>query len=363
MTLKESWKRLIIDCNFMEFIASIVLLISINFCAAQKIQNESYWINLFDKNWKKEYKKASPLSKSGDSWKYYNLAYYIDANNTMFEITNDEKYLKRSLEYVNNMIESARVSRLLSKSQYKDNFMAWSNYSAPGYFNDQKEYPLFESYCWRYITAILVIMKEKKLTNKYSEDYIRILNFSKRNIYYKWMSRGENNLYRSNAHMSSHWVRIAADLYLLTNEREYIKVIEKFMRNFNENIENSKTKQGVKYWKSVWSKNTHTYQDVSHGNAVVSTLVYLDEKNILDLKDLLNDLTYTFKTTIWKNTNTYSKYVDGSDVGTGWFSDGYVTLGRFDKELQKRFEKHKVGRSTQFYAQCAKNALLLNAHE
>jgi hypothetical protein len=53
--------------------------------------------------------------------------------------------------------------------------------------------------------------------------------------------------------------------------------------------------------------------------------------------------------------------VDGSGTGTGWFNDGLIKLGRYDANLQRRFETHTVGLNTQYYGNGALNASILGA--
>jgi hypothetical protein len=70
-------------------------------------------------------------------------------------------------------------------------------------------------------------------------------------------------------------------------------------------------------------------------------------------------LSMTFLDAIWRTDDgriDYAAYVDGSGKGTGWFSDGFIKLGRFDSNVQERLEGHTVGRSTQFFGNAALNA-------
>ena len=57
----------------------------------------------------------------------------------------------------------------------------------------------------------------------------------------------------------------------------------------------------------------------------------------------------------------YAGFVDGSGKGNGWFNDGFMKLGRYDIEIQKRLETHQVGRGVQFYGNGALNASRLRA--
>jgi hypothetical protein len=55
-------------------------------------------------------------------------------------------------------------------------------------------------------------------------------------------------------------------------------------------------------------------------------------------------------------------YVDGSGRGVGWFSDGFVKLGRFDPALQVRLQRNLRGQDPQYLANGALNAALLGCH-
>ena len=57
---------------------------------------------------------------------------------------------------------------------------------------------------------------------------------------------------------------------------------------------------------------------------------------------------------VWRG----AAHVDGSGAGTGWFSDGFVKLGRYDAALQARLEPHQPANG-QFYAAMALNAAVL----
>lgn len=75
----------------------------------------------------------------------------------------------------------------------------------------------------------VVDITERIYLNKiYSNIYIKILNITEINIYDKWSCRGIKNLYRSNTHMISHWVKISMNLFLLTNNEKYLPIITDF---------------------------------------------------------------------------------------------------------------------------------------
>lgn len=358
--LRELENKICFMMSVKYFIVTFFLLSIASF--SQNIEPVTFWQNRFDDSWAKEYEKALPMSTSNDSWQFYNLSYYIDANVVMYEVSKDQKYLNRALLYVNNMLNSATESKKLAKSQYKDTYMGWANYTAPSYKNDQKEYPLFESYCWRYVTDLLFLMKKNGLDRNltYQKQYNAISNFTINNIYNKWLSRGKSNLYRSNAHMMSHWVKISMNLYLITGDTKYKAIIADFLKMYRGNQEKTSVSSNVSSikWKAAWNKKGQ-YQDVAHGNAVVDLLIHLYDNDLGVNEAEIKELVTLFDKIIWKSKNSYAEYIDGTGNGSGWFTDGYIKLGRYDASLQKRIENHTKGRSTQFFANGALNAKYL----
>lgn len=344
-------------------IATLSIFFFSYYAIGQSLKPVKHWEGLFLKNWKKEYKVAAPLSISKDSWDHYKLAYYIDANTSMFQACENVKYLDRALEYVNNLIDSAVPSKDLKNSQFKDNYLGWANHSAPSLGNDGKEYPLIESYCWRYIATLLRQMNDSgivKNDTKYKKEYDKILNFMKINIFEKWQTRGKNNIYRSNVHMFSHWAKISLNLWKLTNDKKYLKVVEDFYYDYKNHLSYGITKKdNYIHWESQW-KGGKKIQDVSHGNAVIGLIIEAYELNCFFSKKDIDKLVGLFSNIIWPSRNLYSEYIDGTGEGNGWFSDGFVKLGRFDEKLQNRLEKHNKGRGTQLYGNMALNSLILS---
>lgn len=329
-----------------------------------QLKNVDYWEQRFIKKSQKKHMYAERLSQSVDSRKFYDLAYYIDADVAIYKATGKTKYIDCAIEYINNMIDSAKKSADLPKSQYKDDYYGWSNLSASKSNNLGKEVPLYESYIWRYVTDLLYVMKKDHLDQNadFMDEYQKILDFTKINIYEKWHTRGKKNLYRSRTHMMSHWVKISMNLFLLTDNDKYKEIIDDFLVKFRGNKEFSASRKGSVSlkWKSAWKKESQKkYQDVSHGNAVIDVMISLYEHNLGVNKEEIDNFVELFDKTVWKSKNSYATYVDGSGKGSGWFTDGWIKLGRFNEDLQKRIENHTKGRSVQFFANGALNAKIL----
>jgi len=76
-----------------------------------KIRPVSWWKERYDSSWQSQLDYGLPLSRSPDSWDYYNLAYDIydiDGPLAMYHATGDTTYLDQALVYVNNMVARAK---------------------------------------------------------------------------------------------------------------------------------------------------------------------------------------------------------------------------------------------------------------
>lgn len=335
------------------------------------------WEALFLKSWQKEFSRCKPLSVTADSWPGYSLGNCLNANVSMLLATGKVIYLDRALLYINNRIASAKPSSSFPYSQYKDDFLTWVNHSHHELGDDGREYALFESCLWRYVAHLLRLMRETNSIYKvssYRKQYDKILEFTEKHIFQKWYTRGTIHIYRTRTHMASHWAYIALELSRITDdqnsEKLYKEIYEKISsQGFGVNDYSLKNQFVIKgstprvyFWNSVWGSYDNPGQDVSHGNHVVSFIV---EAHALQTEWITEELTLlkgTFNTKIWPQNTTHAGYVDGTGEDVGWYSDGFVKLGRFDKDLQLRLEQHKASKTnwdTQFLGNCALNAKIL----
>jgi outer membrane biosynthesis protein TonB len=322
---------------------------------------EKQFLGTWDREDQSEYRKAST---SADSWQYYNLGYAMDATVSMYAATGKTQYLDRALLYANNVISTAKPSKSISTSQYKDEYLSWGSKSHPDGQDGGKEYPLYESYMWRYVTNMLVAMKNdpKVMGNAtYKAQYDKVLAFSEKNMFDKWMSRGSDNIYRSHTHMSSHWAMIAFDLAKTSTNAANVKKYETVYKKFDADMRKqlTKTAAGGYTWSAPWGSKS-SVQDVSHGNAVMAYIVHSNAYgNTFWTTADMKAFTLTLNKTIWPSAGKTAQSVDGTGSDNGWFNDGFVDLGRFDGAVQKRLEGHKVGQNMQLYASLALNAHLL----
>ncbi|RKH70261.1 hypothetical protein D7X55_11040 [Corallococcus sp. AB049A] len=331
------------------------------------------WEGMFVEEWGREHMQTFlPWSNSRDSWDFYNLAYGLDANTAMYRATGKRAYLDRALLYANNLMASARVSSSLPNSQFKDGYLGWtSSLSSPA----GQEVPLYESYCWRYVTRMLRVIRETPdlyATYTYRRQYDRLLAFSEKNIFEKWYVRGANDfVYRNRTHMAAHWAFIAMDLSRMTNNPDnkarYLEVFDKINRGMPNFPSSLRSKLAPNpdhptawFWNDKWDTNAQPGQDVAHANNVVAYIVEAHDAGMEWTDADIRRFVATLNTVIWPSARVYSDYVDGTGVGDGWFNDGLMKLGRYDVNLQRRLEQHRVGQNSQFFANGALNVRLLS---
>jgi hypothetical protein len=340
------------------------------------LRTAAQWEEMFIEQWVRERPVADRLSRSRDSWDQYGLAYDIDALTAICLATGKSEYADEGLRLLENLVTTATASWRLPTSQYRDEYLGWVSQQ-----DDVRgqEVPLYESYLWRYGVWLLNLVRtDPALWHDATRRvrYQRLLSFAEHDIFAKWLNRGaDDTLYRRRTHLASHWGMIALGLARLTTQDARRQAYLQTVHAIDNGLPNSSSSlrgqlrmnpdhPSAYLWHDEWGATRRPGQDVSHGNAVISYVVAANsvgvEWNNVDMRRFLN----TFRLAIWperprKGQPEGAEYVDGSGTGSGWFSDGFVKLGRFDPQVQHRLETHDVGRSPQFLANGALNAALL----
>lgn len=333
----------------------------------------STWEDLFQGSWAANTATALTYSKSMDSQYHYDLAYYIDGNIAMFRASGgDTQYLDAALLLTENLIDNAILSENLGPDSWLDEYLGWTSerVDVAG-----EEVPLFESYCWRYVTLMLRVMRETPAVyqrTSYRLRYDRILEFTERNIFDKWYNRNANGyVYRSNTHMASHWAFISMNLAFCTRDMDRRRTYFRVFNNINHDLPNSTS--SLRGQLAVHPSNAAAYffndsfgsfgtpgSDVAHANGFMAYLVEAHQVGLEWTDADMLKFRILFDSIIWPSGTTYRQYVDGTGVGTGWFNDGLCKLGRYSQTLQERLEAHAVGPNIQLYGNCALNVLYLN---
>ena len=325
--------------------------------ATFRLKTVGEWAAVFQQSWDYQWQNSLPMSRSADSWDHYDLSYSVDSCVAMFRATGEARYLDRALTFVENVAASARPSSSLPHSSFHDRYLGWAS-SKNG--EDGEELPLYESYFWRYGTALLVAMRDARAQ---SDRYRRLLDFAEVNVFEKWYSRGpDETVYRERTHMSAHWALIALNLAQVTasssRRARYAEVAGAIDKRLRGQLRRNPVEPTAYFWSDTWGSAKRPGQDVSHGNGVMAYVVEARDRGTAwtsaDLAAFCSLLTHV----IWPGGTTYRGYVDGSGSDNGWFSDGFVKLGRFDPATQARLDTHRVV-NDQFAANMALNARIL----
>jgi hypothetical protein len=290
----------------------------------------------------------------------------------MFRATGRTRYLDRALEYVENVVATSVVSAELPNSSFHDRYRGWAS-QQPDLDRVGDEIPLYESYFWRYGTALLVAMRQTDAVYRneaYRRRYNALLKFAEVNIFEKWYTRSPAEfIYRERTHMASHWALIALNLSMITQDAgrkaRYLEVadnIDLHLPGLGTGLHGQMRRNPVEptayFWSDVWGSAKRPGQDVSHANGVMAYVAEgHDRGRPWSDRDMAAFATLLTKV-IWPADRTYKAFVDGSGSDNGWFSDGFVKLGRNDPTLQLRLEGHRVV-NDQFAGNMALNARLL----
>ena len=340
--------------------------------APARLKPVAHWAGVFQQSWDYQYENSVPMTKSADSWDHYDLSYSVDSCIAMFRATDERRYLERALEFVENVAGSAVLSRSLRSSQYRDGYHGWAS-TQSGQGGD--EVPLYESYFWRYGTALLVAMRKAPAiygNPSYRARYDRLLRFAEVDVFEKWYSRGPgDNIYRERTHMAAHWALIALNLSRITDDAarraRYLNVVDNIDlhlpgRNagLRGQLRRNPAEPTAYFWSDVWGSARRPGQDVSHGNGVMAYVVEARDGGRKWTGADMAGFSALLTKVIWPGGRTYDKYVDGTGSDNGWFSDGFVKLGRYDPAVQLRLEGHQVV-NDQFAANMALNARVLRS--
>ncbi|NIM16406.1 MAG: hypothetical protein GTO45_30815 [Candidatus Aminicenantes bacterium] len=315
------------------------------------------WKAKFDNEFERKKGEWEALSKSTESRGYYTLGYWIDALTAMYETTGDKEYLRRALTYVRSVIKLA-----VPAPQFKDGYLGWIS----KYRDENRETPLYESCMWRYVARILRMIKETPVLydDPDSRDFFQeVLPFTETHIWEKWYNRGRDHkyIYRSRTHIASHWAFIALNMLKVstdeTKRSQYQQVLSKINNDLRKNLYPAQNDPDAYFWHATWDpasigdpyeSGAGEVQDVSHGNHVISYVTESFEQDVFWNYGDITKFGSTLKKIVWDPSNCdFFDFVNGTyGEVDGWGhpgrrqSDGWVKLGRFDREIQRIYEQY-----------------------
>lgn len=313
-----------------------------------------YWKELYDTTWAKPGSKGKLdaikyASSNGANQEYYYLAWHLDGLIQIWQATGDNKYLNDAIQLIQHTINNAVP---VHKGKYKGWPATKHGYAPNGY-------PLWDSFLYKHVASLLRIMyKSPNLrmmrygNGSYQNWYDKTLAFVEKNIWDKWYNEHPKNLYRSNTHMASHWARIGMELYIITGKQQYLNVFNNisyagFPKGMQGPAGSSLRKQMFRkgsalIWNSSWG--SRNIQDTSHGADVVSFWVTARENKMYWSANDMNGLISTLNNYVWKSNSPilFAQNTDGSGRSSNMEASfhNFITLGRFNQELQNRIRKY-----------------------
>ncbi len=304
----------------------------------------AFWKTKFDEQFNKlDGVEMIKLSKSGNKFQeYYFMYYYFDGMLSIWQATGQNSYLDTMLTVINNTIADAKPIK------FNASYLGWTADGSYGFDHPDNGVPLWESYYWKAVATLLRMMHQSpKLlsTGSYKSEYDKILAFTEKHIWSKWQEKGNNNLYRENAHMSSHWARIGMELYIITGKPKYKEVFDNISfgnmpgqpSNLREKLQVNPKVPSAYTWNTTWSGNG--IQDIPHASDIITFCILAYENNMYWTRNDINAFISTLDKVVFRvqDGTKYSLHVDG---GGGYDVPGrlrgWLKLGRYDRLLQDR---------------------------
>ena len=332
-----------------------------NIVISDKIENQlwctnkdiMYWKELFDQRWREERPVALKLSLSkGMNQEYYFLSYYIDGLVSIWQATEDNKYLDEVLLLINNTLADVKAFKT-------GVFVGYEGWPTNNKYN--WGHALWDSYYWRNVVTLMRVMHEweDEITKvKYKEDFDTLLKFTKKNIWDRYNTNQKDFVYRVNTHMASHWARIGMEMFLITGENKYKTIFNNISFGTmigkpakanirNQFFKNLKQANGIA-WYMDFDNSNGVIQDTEHAGAVVSFIINAYENGMYWTENDITALLYTAKNVVWTEDQVddriwSTEFVDGSGkIVSHRFKNEWMKLGRFDRDFQDKIKRHAV---------------------
>lgn len=331
--------------------------------------HKTYWIKKFDSTLTSEnVNSMSNLirrSKSGNSFLFMNLSYALDGLLTMYEATDDIKYLKYTGMLLSNIMRSAVIVMHGPTKWFtwKADSVDMKNLNVKG-----KEVILFEGYMLRYAAKYCYIVSMLTREQKKELEFEKVLSFVD-NVFFKWYTRSlaqfgdDSYLQTTRTHMGSHWADVAIYMYRSSDDENKKEIYQSVFSRYDSALHKNfkvESKNGFEFytWNATWDttftvNQARVYkgllpnpQDVSHGNQVVRYIIdsyEIGNENWAgrDIDRLINTLKYK----LWsEDERVFPDNIDGSVSlspairNTGWMqSDGWMRLMFFDENLYRNY--------------------------
>lgn len=296
---------------------------------------------------------------TANSYDHYTLGLGIKGCSALGEALSSDDWLGRAVFYTTYIIALA--------TPQAGGYLGWLSVQ-----DGNREVPLREVYCWRFVTDLLRAIRDRP---DYENPFNEITSFLETHIWEKWISRN-GPAQHAVVHIGTHWAKIA--LYLATygttssiraSAQSWLDTLDHvgFAAWGNKSIRSQlrphPANSSAWFWPSEFDDgDLATGSDTSHGEALYTYVAdcirygygpwsMADVPKFLALKDIFWD------TAAGKNWN----YLIGAP-GVATWSGKYTEVGnmaQFDRAFQVQFEGLTVARNTELFGTGALNAARL----
>ena len=316
----------------------------------------------FDLAWAESEGRAELMAyanSDGSKQEYYYANWNLNGVINMWQATGDVVYFNDAKEAIDAMISNS-VDITIDGVVYK----GW-----PGSL-EGNEYPvgfeLWDSMIWKEVATLLRIMfQSDSLSTSQQSWFDYLLNWTEKNIWERYENKfsygagGEDgNLFTYTPEDTSHWARIAMELYLITKKAKYKSFFDRAsfagcstcvetLKGFSmrdqlyDNTSVTPTAYGMYLRWGVFNNDTDKF-DSPHFAAFIQFVALAYENDMYWNKTDVEKLISTVNNVIWKSDVPLagSYYIDGTGTVDGYpiYQGAQAILGRFDESFQLRLE-------------------------
>ena len=343
----------------------------------------SDWKSKFDAVISSENTSYAPKWDSVDCLNLYSGAYAIDGLANAYLVTGDTTYLDYAKTYIDSRIATAVVASTIAGTNYSDGYLTWYKDGTEGTRTDKYQYPLDESYAWRYVCKLLSVMAERGehlSTEPYATFFTDTLAFTETNIWEKWYTRSgtagiQNIIYLASSDLCAHWATIALFLKDLTSDatikQQCIDVFRDIahegmavnsgysFRDLLYSYVDDDTQKPYYLFGYGWTPSPTDIISCVDANSVISLLFECWRLGEFISWVDFEKVAYDIELLAWATSAPYPDKIDGTGTDTGWYSDGICKVGAINPQVQAWAYTHTVGQGWHLYGAGMLNALLL----
>lgn len=289
----------------------------------------------------------------GDHQEYYYMNWNLTGVISAWQATGDISYFNDAKLVVDNTISKTKNITINGET-----YLGWPE---PGHSTG---FELWDSMYWKEVATFLrIIHQSPNFIGSQREWFDSVLAFTERNIWDRYEAKGsDGNLYSYKPGDTSHWARIAMELYIITGKQKYKTFFDNV--SFNgctcpETLKGSSFRSQLFNNTSViptanniswtWGQTTSgEVPDVPHLAALVQFIALAAENGMYwnqgaNQNDIAKWVS-TFNNVVWTDNQPIkgSYYADGTGEKNNYpISQGVqAILGRFDSEFQVRMENY-----------------------